>query len=112
MAIVINGTSGITFPDSSTQSAASAPVTDLYAIGSYVTGRPQNFTTYSPNSTLSGSSLYSCSTNAYWRYDNNWVGVAAGATVNLVNTGTWRCLSIAWASNTDFGNPGLWVRIS
>ena len=82
--------------------------TSLYAIGSYVIGRPQNTTTYSPNSTIAGSSLYSCSTNAAyspcgWSNNNGPV---------FINTGTWRCMSTAPGQTNTVGYPGLWVRIS
>lgn len=88
--------------------------TALYAIGSYVTGRPDNTSTYNVNGTVAGSSLYISSPSAvspgggstWYSYD------AAGATALsqqkvLVNTGTWRCMSPA-----NFGAMALWVRIS
>ena len=82
--------------------------TTLYAIGSYVTGRPANFTNYAVDSTIAGSSLFATSTAA--QYETSWFRTS-GQT--LVNTGTWRCVSTA-AKDTSFnvGHPGLWVRIS
>lgn len=92
--------------------------TDLYAIGSYVNGRPQNSTVYAVNSTLAGSSLYAVSDSVVWNYganawrtDNN--GSSLSGTQVLVNTGTWRCVSPAGITPGDtFAFCGLWVRIS
>ena len=87
--------------------------TNLYAIGSYVTGRPKNTTSYAPNSTLAGSSLFSTIPQAIWD-GSQWAFAGAsgiGLQDNLVNTGTWRCVSPA---SQYFANyfAGLWVRIS
>jgi hypothetical protein len=98
--------------------------TNQYAIGSYVMGRPQNTTSYN-NSTIAGSSLYaswfpfgslfnsenSQTTNAYgrWTVSVGNDGANLDATSSHVNTGTWRCVSIAGASGS-LGHPGLWVR--
>ena len=89
--------------------------TDLYAIGSYVTGRPNTSTAYAVNSTLAGSSLYSTSPSAYWNVVNAQWQPSGGTTnitagVTLVNTGTWRCVSPAQSGGG--GLSGLWVRIS
>ena len=81
--------------------------TSLYAIGSYVTGRPANITNYAVDSTIAGSSLYATSLNCL--YTTTW-GAASSPT--LVNTGTWRCMSPAPNWNTSNGAGGLWVRIS
>ena len=91
--------------------------TTLYAIGSYVTGRPQNESTYSVNATLAGSSLYSVPPSAIWRGGkvNSW-GIEINNTgtnigQSLINTGTWRCMSSAHNYN-GYALAGLWVRIS
>ena len=81
--------------------------TDLYAIGSYVNGRPQNATNYTANSTLAGSSLYSTTTGNNFDPGAGW---GNGGSV-LVNTGTWRCMSPAFG-NGSTGYSGIWVRIS
>jgi hypothetical protein len=96
--------------------------TTQYAIGSYVLGRPANFTSYN-NSTIAGSSLYAVSSGLIYRTNegtNEWNAYNAnnGATqaTSLVNTGSWRCVSIAGQVNapspnyTFVGWPGLWVR--
>lgn len=80
--------------------------TSLYAIGSYVNGRPQNQTNYAVDSTIAGSSLYSTSPQAQWTTAWN---TNAGA--SLINTGTWRCVSSA-SGGGGWGQAGLWVRIS
>lgn len=90
--------------------------TDLYAIGSYVIGRPQNLTVYAVNSTLAGSSLYATSAGAVW-ISSAWQTINGGFTVTgisvLINTGTWRCVAPAGFNNSNNqGLPGLWVRIS
>ena len=83
--------------------------TDLYAIGSYITGRPQNTTSYAVNSTIAGSSLYSTSPfSTYNASMGTWVPV----TPPLVNTGTWRCVSPAVNVSSSDIRSGLWVRIS
>lgn len=82
--------------------------TNLYAIGGYTIGRPENTTSYTVNSTVAGSSLFAAGVNAVWSpcgWNNN-----NGAT--RVNTGTWRCVSPAPAQTNSAGWPGLWVRIS
>lgn len=91
--------------------------TDLYAIGSYVTGRPLNNSTYSPNTTIAGSSLYQASPGFEWAgsttfmfYSPNYQQAYA-MTATIVNTGTWRCVSTAHGGY-GLGTTGLWVRIS
>ena len=84
--------------------------TNLYSIGSFVIGRPADYTVYGVNSTIAGSSLYGTSgANVYNRY-NGW----DDANISLVNTGSWRCVSIAgtFQNNADLGSMGLWVRYS
>lgn len=88
--------------------------TDLYAIGSYITGRPQNFTLYAVNSTIAGSSLYSAAPSSRWT-GSSWVSPSGSGSAgeNLVNTGTWRCMSAAVPAGAgDQGYNGVWVRIS
>lgn len=94
--------------------------TTQYAIGSYVIGRPFNYSSYN-NSTIAGSSLYAVGSSIYrgdiegtsWKMpspftqNDSWSDAAS-----LVNTGSWRCVSIAPArsSGTLVGIAGLWVR--
>jgi hypothetical protein len=86
--------------------------TSLYAIGSYIFGRPQNITDYAVNSTIAGSSLYTIPIDADWN-GSSWVywGRGGSGTVTLINTGTWRCMSTARTTGSN-GMGGLWVRIS
>lgn len=90
--------------------------TDLYAIGSYVLGRPKNTTTYSVNSTIAGSILYTVPGDVHYvaAAVNNFAvintGGTSGFTQTLVNTGTWRAMATADGS-TYYGSV-LWVRIS
>jgi hypothetical protein len=89
--------------------------TTLYAIGSYIIGRPQNITGYSVDTTIAGSSLYSISSSTVWQ--GAWERVAAGGSslspsASFVNTGTWRCMSPAQQAFANTGLAGLWVRIS
>lgn len=88
--------------------------TTLYAIGSYVIGRPKNITTYAVDSTIAGSSLWQVGTSfGYWN-GTNFVNAYDSTTItsaSLINTGTWRCMSSAYASGGG-SFFGLWVRIS
>ena len=87
--------------------------TTLYALGSFVNGRPANTTSYATDSTIAGSSLYATPDGAYWNsgvsgwrlFSNSSLSTAP----SLVNTGSWRCVSPATLSGTD-GLCGLWVR--
>jgi hypothetical protein len=99
--------------------------TTQYAIGSYIMGAPNsNGTANYSNTTIAGSSLSAVvAQNEYimqyneqgqfesqgWR--NTPFGLyqpgSANGYATLVNTGSWRCVSIAGS-----GQPGLWVRYS
>jgi len=91
--------------------------TTQYAIGSYVMGRPQNGTSYN-NSTIAGSSLYATNGGMYYQVAGegagwNWPSTGYFSPVNqLVNTGSWRCVSLAVGGSTygGLGYSGLWVR--
>jgi hypothetical protein len=87
--------------------------TTLYAIGSYVSGRPQDRTNYAPDATVAGSSLYATGT-CVARGASQWNIPSAGTVgVVLVNTGTWRCMSNAVIDSTNsVASAGIWVRIS
>lgn len=96
--------------------------TTQYAIGSYILGRPSSLATGTyNNSTIAGSSLYAWAGVGLWgQYEGEKVFFGPSvATMNfanftsLVNTGSWRCVSIsvAFAGNTgQVAGPGLWVR--
>jgi hypothetical protein len=90
--------------------------TTLYAIGSYINGRPANITSYGANSTIAGSSLYSTTPSSLYRAGKtNAFGspfaTASGSGATLINTGTWRCTAAA-SESSSVGLAGLWVRIS
>ena len=110
MPVTISGSTGVTFNDATTQSTAAVGSTTLYALGTYITGRPANATNYTVNATVAGSSLYSTLPNAYWSLDG-WAGGTGGTYPNqtLVNTGSWRCMSAAGGGG-GYGQAGLWVR--
>lgn len=97
---------------------STSPPTTLYDIGTYIVGRPYNATDYAPNATIAGSSLYGMPTDAYLNNGgtpyiyNAQQGGARQPSTDLVNTGTWRCMSRAWGNTGDTGGTGLWVRIS
>jgi hypothetical protein len=81
--------------------------TSVYAIGSFIVGRPADASLYPVGTTLGGSSLYSCSPGNY--YDSGG-GAWFIPTVTLVNTGSWNCVSPAEQRSGTSGYPGLWVR--
>ena len=106
MAVTVAGTQ-ITFNDGTTQSTA--PSTTLYAVGTYIIGRPAVASQYAVNSTVAGSSLYAMSTTTYWT-GTAFADVTFGGPVSaFVNTGSWRCVSPAGGTPGAWG-PGLWVR--
>ena len=128
MAVTL-GSTGITFPDATTQTTAATggvtslngqtgaiTNTSLYAIGSYIEGRPANATRYVGNETIAGTSLYAAGTNVCWQTSPaRWYNVpdATGAsnTPVLVNTGTWRAMGSCTAQN-GYASCLVWVRIS
>jgi hypothetical protein len=91
--------------------------TTQYAIGSYVLGRPANSTSYD-NATIAGSSLYAVASGTAWARDfERSTSGFTNAYAVLINTGTWRCVSIAGGSNAvgpppgaTYSYAGLWVR--
>lgn len=83
--------------------------TSLYAIGSYILGRPFNGTNYTVDTTIAGSSLYTVSALGI-AYNSGWQAPNLGQV--LINTGTWRCVSPASGNGTNLGYAGIWVRIS
>lgn len=83
--------------------------TSLYAIGSYIVGRPANATNYAVNSTIAGSSLFATTGSGSWITSSGTWRIPSGPT--LINTGTWRCVSPAYSTGSE-GWAGLWVRIS
>jgi hypothetical protein len=94
--------------------------TTLYAIGSYILGRPNNLTSYGVNTTIAGSSLYATTTHTGYSSSFGpgfWADVNTASGTNqtaFVNTGTWRSVSPAGTLNngSTWAVSGLWVRIS
>jgi hypothetical protein len=106
------GATGITFHDNSVQTTAGGPVTTQYAIGSYVLGRPYNYTTGYNNTTVAGTDLYASASQGYVR-NNEGPASFESIGISLVNIGSWRCVSIAPQSGSGAnsnGGCGLWVR--
>lgn len=86
--------------------------TELFSIGSVITGRPLNSTSYEVNSIIAGSSLYQMSSSS--KLSNNIVFEPAGNfsySSGNVGVGSWRCISMAYGTGTN-SLPGVWVRIS
>lgn len=117
------GTSGQVLTSNGSGAAASwttistSPPTTLYAIGTYIVGRPSNLNDYVPNDTIAGSSLNGVTTPAYYTGTSFYIynaqqGGARSTSTNNVGTGTWRCMSRAWGNSSDTAGSGLWVRIS
>ena len=115
--LVSNGTAWVSQADtgggvSSLNGQTGAIVnTNLYAIGSYVIGRPYNTVNYTVNSTLAGSALYAyCSNVAVFNFNEDGVTPMPMQTgTTLVNVGSWRCVSPAAVFTWTITN-GLWVR--
>lgn len=117
-------TSGVRFNDGTTQTTAASTPTTLYAVGTYVIGRPNSTggSTFAVNSTIAGSSLYAVSAGAVTSGTGGGVstpgegyGITGGST--LVNTGSWRCVSPAGTGPYDgpaggAGYAGLYVRFA
>lgn len=125
---VAPGTSGNVLTSNGTTWTSSAPsggvtslngatgaitTTTAYALGSFVVGRPQNTTAYAVGATIAGSSLYatfpaSTYTGTAWKdLSNNTIPANCR---ELVNTGSWRCVTPAGNDGTPWGYCGLWVR--
>ena len=90
--------------------------TTFGAVGTYIWGRPFNGTNYALNATA--SSLYAITSHisayggqGYFRTGTGWQASPSQTAVS----GTWRHMGGAGSSvlsSTDWGVPGLWVRIS
>jgi hypothetical protein len=116
----VAGTTTLTLPTTSGTVALTSDIvvpTTLYAIGTYITGRPSNLTNYAVDSTIAGSSLYTAPPGAEFQTGSTfriYSSLASGVVTlagTLINTGTWRCVSNAFG-NGSYSFVGLWVRIS
>jgi len=83
--------------------------TTQFAIGSYVMGRPFNYTTTYNNSTEAGTNLY-MGGGASQVYLNEGATVWSGGGGTIVNTGSWRCVSRSPNTGGTEAYMGLWVR--
>lgn len=88
--------------------------TTLYALGSFVTGRPENTTNYNVDSTIAGSSITTIGPGLIWN-GGGWEwpgqgGLSSGSPAN-VGVGSWRCVSptVTGPGASKWTN-GLWVR--
>jgi hypothetical protein len=123
MAVTL-GSTGITFPDATTQTtAATGGVTSLngqtgaitntsnFSIGSYIVGRQANQSNIAINTTVAGSTLYATSDDVF--YSTNFFNRRndTAASVTLTNVGTWRAMTSCYGVS-GFAVSGLWVRIS
>ena len=86
------------------------------AVGTYTSGRPLNYTTYTTGTTVAGSSL-AVSSGSAWYYLGNWNAASSGGSdssfgVGTTRSGTWRLMSYAGGNGSSMGTTGLWVRIS
>ena len=103
----VNGSSVVGSGDISAGASTTAG-----AVGTYIIGRPANYTNYVYNNTASG--LYGLSVGysedrVAQRYINTW---RVSGTIQSMS-GTWRCMSPAGQNGTSaVAHPGLWVRIS
>lgn len=83
--------------------------TSLYAIGSYIFGRPQNTTAYGPGATVAGSSLYATGMS-FWNGSGWFTVTSVATTASLINVGTWQSMGLSISATS--GYACLWVRIS
>lgn len=121
MPITFNGTSGITYPDATTQNTApTAPTTAQVltatagatagAVGTYVFARTGSNPTQVLGDTIAGSSLQTAPVKGE-------SGTYYTATDNLTTyptlSGTWRCMGRASTTNINaYFSHTLWLRIS
>ena len=87
--------------------------TTAFALGGYVTGRPQNTSNYNVNDTVAGSSLTTIGPGLIWNSENwYWTGqgtISSGSPAN-VGVGSWRCVSPCVTGPGYLWALGLWVR--
>ena len=96
MTVTINGTSGITYPDSTTQNTANLPnPTDIGAvIFAKAIASGSGTATIAHGATRSGSGL--------------WYSDSVGSNGPSVGVGTWRCLGYV----TNLDRTTAWMRVS
>lgn len=114
MSVVIDGTSGITFPDSSSQSeAAESPSTTYGDVGTYAYGYRNTQAAITPGSTYAGSGIYPAMEFCSYSIPANSFqtsGAYYGTRGSTAFSGTWRAMGGASYAS---GYPTLlWLRIS
>lgn len=118
MAVTINGTSGITFNDSSVQASSASTTASVLsataaasvgAVGTYAfLVRNADSSTLIPGSTLAGSSLVYGAITAQNAYIYN---TAVDGQSTTSPSGTWRLMG-HFAVTADATKASLWLRIS
>jgi hypothetical protein len=87
--------------------------TTLYALGSFVTGRPETTSNYNVDSTIAGSSITTIGPGCIWN-GGGWEWPGAGGynsgSVANVGVGSWRCVSPCIGFGSSKYANGLWVR--
>jgi hypothetical protein len=123
MAVTINGTSGITFNDATSQStAAVAPTTTqvlnatagaaVGAVGTYALLSYQSSGAIAAGATAAGSLLRYATANAWSTSCGSYYAAAfPSAPYSGTPAGTWRCMGYSIGHNTN-NQTTLWLRIS
>jgi hypothetical protein len=96
-----------------TWAAAPTSSTDHGAVGTYIIGRPANYTNYAPGATASSLKVTSIFRNNQASYGTLYDNVAWDTNVTPTSvSGTWRAMSHCSYISSNTGGIGLWVRIS
>ena len=95
-----------------TWAAAPTSSTDHGAVGTYIIGRPANYTNYAPGATASSLKVTSIFRNNQASYGTLYDNVAWDTNVTPTSvSGTWRAMTECTSNGSD-ANIGLWVRVS
>ena len=113
MSVVINGTSGVTFPDTTTQASALSTTTVLAAtagasvgaVGTYILGATSQGN-FDPGTVRSGGEL------RYFGFYTNASGAPYGGQFVSINFGSWRCMGKSPGAPGTYEGVTLWLRIS
>lgn len=103
MAMTINGTNGVTFPDASVQAVAASPaIPTAGAVGSYAWCKTTTISAFGDS--IAGSSL---NTASIWTNGGFQAGFYTGGTLS----GTWRIMGTT-TTGISQGGGTLYVRIA